>query len=256
MSEQPLVGRTALVTGGTSGIGLAVARRLARDGARLVIVAREAPIHRANKLLGACCAPPLLFEADIGRRDQLEGVRAALERSAVELSIVVANAGVARRDDAIESPDEDVRLMLDTNLYGSFVTLQVFVPMVARRPGGRVVVTSSVTAIHGMRRRALYSATKAALSGLVRSLAIEWGELGVSVNAVGPGIIRTPLLRPYVAAYPERVAAAIAATPLRRLGEPEDVASVVAFLASDAAAFITGQTLFVDGGISAGDAWW
>jgi NAD(P)-dependent dehydrogenase (short-subunit alcohol dehydrogenase family) len=130
------------------------------------------------------------------------------------------------------------------------------VPMVARRPGARVVLTSSVTAIHGMRRRALYSATKAGLSGLVRSLAVEWGPLGVSVNAVGPGIIRTPLLEPYIDAYPERAAAAVTATPLRRLGQPEDVAGVVAFLASDAAACITGQTLFVDGGISAGDAWW
>lgn len=256
MTERALAGRTALVTGGTSGIGLAVARRLARDGARLVIVARELPPQAIDDLLGAGCAPPLLFQADISRRDQLEAVRDALDRDAVELSIVVANAGLARRGEALETPDEDVRLMLDTNLYGSFITLQVFVPMVARRPGGRVVLTSSVTAIHGMRRRAFYSATKAALSGLVRSLAVEWGPMGVSINAVGPGIIRTPLLEPYIDAYPERAAAAIAATPLRRLGVPDDVAGVVAFLASDAAGFITGQTLFIDGGISAGDAWW
>jgi NAD(P)-dependent dehydrogenase (short-subunit alcohol dehydrogenase family) len=146
--------------------------------------------------------------------------------------------------------------MLDTNLYGSFITLQTFVPILARLPGGRVVVTSSVTAVHGMQRRALYSATKAALSGLVRSLAIEWGPQGIAVNAVGPGIIRTPLLEPYIAAHPDRAAAAVSATPLRRLGEPDDVAGVVSFLASDAAAFITGQTIYVDGGISAGDAWW
>jgi NAD(P)-dependent dehydrogenase (short-subunit alcohol dehydrogenase family) len=110
VSEQPLAGRTALVTGGTSGIGLAVARRLARDGARLVIVAREAPHQPANELLGVGGPPPLLFQADIGRRDQLEEVRAALDRNSVELSIVVANAGVARRDEAVETPDEDVRI--------------------------------------------------------------------------------------------------------------------------------------------------
>ena len=247
--------RIALVTGGTSGIGLAVARRLARDGARVVIVAREMPADAAD-LLGPECPPPLLLQADIARRDQVEVVRQALEQRGVELSVLVANAGVARRNEALDTPDRDVRLMLDTNLYGSFITMQVLAPIVALRPGGRIVVTSSVTAIHGMRRRALYSATKAALSGLVRSLAIEWGPLGVCVNAVGPGIIRTPLLEPYIDAHPERVAAAIRATPLGRLGEPEDVASVVAFLTSDAAAFITGQTLFVDGGISAGDAWW
>jgi NAD(P)-dependent dehydrogenase (short-subunit alcohol dehydrogenase family) len=256
VSERALAGRTALVTGGTSGIGLAVARRLARDGARLVIVAREAPPQAVDAIIGTGCAPPLLFQADIGRRDQLEAVRDQLDRDAVELSIVVANAGLARRSEALETSDTDVRLMLDTNVYGSFITLQVFVPLVARRPGGRVVLTSSVTAIHGMRRRVLYSATKAALTGMVRSLAIQWGPFGVCVNAVGPGIIRTPLLQPYVDAYPERAAAAVAATPLRRLGEPDDVAGVVAFLASDAAGFITGQTLFVDGGISAGDVWW
>ncbi len=209
-----------------------------------------------TKLLHAGGSSPLFFQADVGRRDQLEVVRDGLERSGVHVHIVVANAGVARRSEALDTTDADVRAMLDTNVYGTFVTLQVFVPMVARQPGGRVVVTSSVTAIHGMQRRAMYSATKAALSGLVRSLAVEWGALGVSVNAVGPGIVRTPLLAPYIEAHPDRAAAAVAATPLRRLGEPDDVAGVVSFLASDAVGFITGQTIFVDGGISAGDAWW
>ena len=104
--------------------------------------------------------------------------------------------------------------------------------------------------------RAAYTATKAGLSGLVRALAIEWGPKGSTVNAVGPGIIETPLTRAYMDQFPERVKASIENTPLRRLGTPEDVADVVAFLASDAARFITGQTVFVDGGLSAGSAWW
>ena len=117
-------------------------------------------------------------------------------------------------------------------------------------------MTSSLTAEHGMNLRAVYGATKGALSALVRALAVEWGPSGVTVNAVGPGIICTPLTQEYIDANPERAAATIAHTPLRRLGNPEDVANVVAFLASDAAGFVTGQTIFVDGGISAGSDWW
>jgi 3-oxoacyl-[acyl-carrier protein] reductase len=116
-------------------------------------------------------------------------------------------------------------------------------------------VTSSLSAIQGTDLRAAYTATKAGLSGLVRSLAIEWGPKGVTVNAVGPGIILTPLTKAYMDQYPERVTATIENTPLRRLGTPEDVADVVAFLASDGARFITGQTVYVDGGISAGNSW-
>jgi NAD(P)-dependent dehydrogenase (short-subunit alcohol dehydrogenase family) len=118
------------------------------------------------------------------------------------------------------------------------------------------VITSSVSAIHGMDLRAAYTATKAGLSGLVRALAIEWGPLGVTVNAVGPGVIETPLTKAYMEEHPERVEATVANTPLRRVGQPEDVADVVLFLASDAARFMTGQTVFVDGGLSAGSAWW
>jgi NAD(P)-dependent dehydrogenase (short-subunit alcohol dehydrogenase family) len=146
--------------------------------------------------------------------------------------------------------------MLDTNLYGAFVTCQVFGPLLFAQPGGRVVVTSSVSAVHGQDLRVAYASTKAGLSGMVRALAIEWGPLGVNVNAVGPGVIETPLTRAYMEQYPERVEAAIANTPLRRIGLPEDVADVVLFLASDAARFITGQTIYVDGGISAGSSWW
>ena len=156
----------------------------------------------------------------------------------------------------MELEDEALWDMIHTNLYGVFVTCQVFGPLLFARPGGRVVVTSSLSAIHGMNLRAAYAATKAGVSGLVRSLAVEWGPKGVNVNAVGPGIIKTPLTMAYMEKFPERVAATIEHTPLRRLGTPEDVADVVAFLASDGARFITGQTVYVDGGISAGSSWW
>jgi NAD(P)-dependent dehydrogenase (short-subunit alcohol dehydrogenase family) len=189
---------------------------------------------------------------DVRSRGQLEGLRDRLKR----LDILVPNAGVNTRVKAVELGDESLRDMLETNLYGAFVTCQVFAPLLLEKPGGRVVVTSSAVAIHGMDLRAAYTATKAGLTGLVRSLAIEWGPMGTTVNAVGPGVIQTPLTQAYIDEHPERAQAAIDNTPLRRLGTPEDVADVVAFLASDAARFITGQTIYVDGGFTAGSSWW
>ncbi len=245
-------GETALVTGGTRGIGLAIVRALRHYGARVIAISKS---QDQIDLFGKEFAKDPLASAelvDVRDRRSLEALRDRLDR----LDILVPNAGVNTRIKALDLPDEALREMLDTNLYGVFVTCQVFAPLLVKKPGSRVVVTSSVSAIHGMDLRAAYTATKAGLSGLVRSLAIEWGPLGINVNAVGPGVIETPLTRAYMDQHPERVAAVISNTPLRRLGTPEDVADVVVFLASDAARFITGQTLFVDGGLSAGSAWW
>lgn len=251
-----LTGSTALVTGAASGIGLAVALRLHRSGARLVLVDVDREQVSALKADRRLPDTTLSFVADIRERVQLEKIRDALEASHTRPDIVVANAGVNTRVKAIDLSDRDLRRIIDTNLYGTFVTLQVFGPLAIRESNARIVVTSSVAAIHGMDLRAAYVSTKAALSGLVRSLAIEWGPTGATVNAVGPGIIRTALLEVYMQEHPERVQAAIANTPLRRIGTPQDVADVVDFLVSEAARFISGQTVFVDGGLSAGSSWW
>jgi NAD(P)-dependent dehydrogenase (short-subunit alcohol dehydrogenase family) len=242
-----LEGRTALVTGGTRGIGLAVARALRGAGARVLVVSRSEDrlaAVRAEALEGRAC--------DVRDRAALEALRDSLD----ELDVLVANAGVNTRVEALELEDGALRQILDTNLYGVFVTCQVLGPLLLRRPGGRCVVTSSVSAVHGQRLRAAYCATKAGVSGLVRALAVEWGPRGCTVNAVGPGVVRTPLTEAYIEANPDRLRAVIDHTPLRRLAEPQDVADVVAFLASDAARFVTGQTLFVDGGLTAGSDWW
>lgn len=247
-----LEGRTALVTGGTRGIGLAITRALRREGARVIAVGKAR--DQIDLFRKEFSEDPLASaeHADVRDRGALEALRERLGG----LDILIPNAGVNTRVQALELEDAPLREMFETNLYGIFITCQVFGPLLFARPGGRVVVTSSLAAMHGMNLRAAYAATKAGISGLVRSLAVEWGPKGVTVNAVGPGIIKTPLTTAYMDQFPERVAATIEHTPLRRLGEPEDVADVVAFLASDGARFITGQTIYVDGGISAGSSWW
>jgi len=247
-----LEGRTALVTGGTRGIGLAITRALRREGAGVVAIGKAKDQIDAFRREFSEDPMASVENADVRDRAALEAVRDTLPG----LDILVPNAGVNTRITALELDDGPLRDMFDTNLYGVFVTCQVFGPLLFNRPGGRVVVTGSLSAIHGMNLRAAYAATKAGISGLVRSLAVEWGPRGVTVNAVGPGIIKTPLTIAYMEQFPERVTAAIEHTPLGRLGEPEDVADVVTFLASDKARFITGQTIFVDGGVSAGSSWW
>src|ERR1700694_1730898 len=240
-----LENKTALVTGGTRGIGLAIARTLHREGASVVAISRHE--DQVNVLREEFASDSRMrFEvADVRDRASLELVRDSIDR----LDILVPNAGVATRIDALDLDDESLHEMIDTNYYGVFITCQVFGPLLLKRPGGRVVMTSSISAVHGQKLRAAYCGTKGAVSALARALAVEWGPLGTTVNAVAPGIIRTPLIQAYLDANPAKVEAGVAHTPLRRLGETEDVADVVLFFASEAARYVTGQTLVVDGGM-------
>ena len=252
-----LSGKTALITGAASGIGLAITRAFLDAGSAVVMLDCNPDVVSIARQLSnetGCRADAHIV--DVRNHSELERVRATLEESARPIDVLIPNAGVNVRKPFIELGREQVDAIIETNLTGVVTTMRIFGPMLFGRDGASVVITSSAAAMHGMVLRAVYSATKAGTSGLARSVAMEWGPHGVRVNAVGPGVIRTPLTQAYMKQFPERETAAQTQVPLGRVGTPEEVADVVIMLAGQPARFMTGQTLYVDGGLTAGTSWW
>ena len=252
-----LAGKTALITGSGSGIGLAIARALLSAGAAVEMVDRttSAPELVAS-LMKNTRSRVRAHAADVRDRTGLAAIRDLLDAEGTPLDILIPNAGVNIRKPLIELAPDEVNTIVSTNLAGVIATMQVFEPMLRGRRDASIVCTSSASAEHGMVLRAVYAASKAGVSGLVRSAALEWGPGGIRVNAVAPGIIRTPLTEEYMCKFPEKAAAARVHTPLGRVGTAEEVADVVLFLAGRPSRFMTGQTVFVDGGLTVGNSWW
>jgi len=226
-------GKTALVTGGTTGIGLAIARAFAAAGARVTAAG-----------LGAATEPDLeMRELDVTSDPQVRALLASFET----LDFVINCAGIIRRDD--EYQIETFQRVLDINLSGTMRVSVAAKPLLAVRQGAIVNIASMLTYFGGPRVPA-YSASKGGIASLTRSLAVAWAGEGIRVNAVAPGWITTPLTQA-LHSDPERSAPILARTPMGRWGKPEEVAGAVLFLCSPAAAFITGAILPVDGGYSA-----
>ncbi|GAB2916850.1 SDR family oxidoreductase [Streptomyces mayteni] len=241
------VGRVALVTGASRGIGRGIAERLGADGARVIVNYRDDAVAAAEVVANVESAGghATAVRADVADPDQLRGLFETVEDTHGGLDILVANAGVARFASLADATDEDYELLFSTNTRPVFWALREAAHRL--RDGGRVVVISSGVTVTARPSAGLYAASKAAAEQLVLSAAKEFGPRGITVNNVLPGATRTDTLLSTTSA--EQLAEARARAPLGRLGEPSDIAAVVAFLASRDGGWITGQTIHAGGGL-------
>jgi NAD(P)-dependent dehydrogenase (short-subunit alcohol dehydrogenase family) len=241
-------GKTVLITGGGSGMGLATARRLVDAGANVVIVGRRVDrIDAAAKDLDPAGDRVLAVGTDVSRIDDLDELVAEIQNRFGRLDGVFANAGVAHGSPSAYVSEADFDQVVGINFKGLFFTIQKAVSLFDA--GGSVVINGSFLVHRGMGLASVYAATKAAVTNLTRSLASDLADKGIRVNAVSPGFIQTDMLDG-IAPTDEAREAIRVQIPLGRLGQPEDVADVVTFLLSPRAAYITGQDLGVDGGLA------
>ncbi|HYZ86438.1 MAG TPA: SDR family NAD(P)-dependent oxidoreductase [Bryobacteraceae bacterium] len=234
-----LTGKTAVITGGASGIGAETASLFKREGAKVAILDPQ----QAN-------GDHLSLIADVTDESSVSEAMAAIVQSVGPIDILINNAGVPGRETIEQLPEATWDRVVDVSLKGAFLCSKQVLPHM-RTEGGSIVHISSVAGIVGMRNRPAYSAAKAGLVALARNMALDFAHRNIRVNCVCPGFVRTPLVAG-MAADPERWNRMVALHPLGRIGEPCDIAKALLFLASDDAAWITGTCLVVDGGFSAG----
>ncbi len=247
-----LDGRVAMVTGASRGIGEATARRFAREGARVCLtdVKLEGALSTARQLVNEGM-DAFAARVDVTSRAEVENaVKEIIDRYG-RLDILVNNAGVTRDNLFYKMTDEDWRTVLNVHLGGAFLCTRAAQRHMVERNYGRIVNVSSTSAL-GNRGQTNYSAAKAGIQGFTKTLAIELGRYGVTVNAVAPGFIETEMTRETAARlgvdFDDFVAQRVQSIPVGRAGWPEDVAAAILYLASEEAAFVTGQVLYVDGG--------
>jgi 3-oxoacyl-[acyl-carrier protein] reductase len=237
-----IAGRSVVVTGGSRGIGKGIAAVFARNGARVLITGRDAGAAKAAAdEIGASW-----LAADVSKRADCELVAAAARERFGGLDVLCANAGIFPDARLADMTEEDIDLVLGTNLKGTILTVQACLPLLAHSGRGRVILTSSITGpITGYPGWTHYGASKAGQLGFMRTAAIELAASGITVNAVLPGNIMTEGLASLGEEY---IAGMTAAIPMRRLGTVDEIGYTALFLATDEAGYITGQTIVVDGG--------
>jgi NAD(P)-dependent dehydrogenase (short-subunit alcohol dehydrogenase family) len=244
-----LAGKVALLTGASRGIGLAIATEMARAGAQVVLSSNEpGACAEAAEQLRADGLDVIGLACDVMQHGQVDALVQQTLALRARIDVLVCNAGVAPQFGAIAAAsDADWERTMTINLRSAIWITSLVIPGMASRRDGSIIMTASLASVRGNKSIGLYGVSKAGLVQLARNLAVEWGPYNVRVNSISPGIIATEFARPLLD-NPELLARRLALTPLRRAGEPHEIAGVAVLLAGRAGAFITGQNLIVDGG--------
>lgn len=240
-----LADKVAIVTGATQGIGLACAQRLVRDGAKVMLVDIKADGAGMAASLGDAAR---FFEADVSQKADVDAMMAEAMRQFGRVDILVNNAGVTHAADFLDLAEEDFDRVLRVNLKSMFLCGQAVAREMVRQGAGCIINMSSVNSTLAIPNQVPYVVSKGGVNQLTHVMALSLAQHGIRVNGVAPGTILTELAKKAVLGSPEARRTILSRTPMGRCGEPEEVASVVAFLASDDASYMTGETLFVDGG--------
>jgi len=240
-----LKGKVALVTGAGQGIGKEIAMSLARAGAEVIVTDVADSVFEAAKEIEALNVKAHAFKCDVSNAQQAETTKAQILQKFGKIDVLVNNAGIYPQKPFLEMTEEDWSKVIHINLYGVFHCTKAFLPIMVERKYGKIVNLASIAgAVVGFTNLAHYSASKAAIAGFTKSLALEVAQFGVNVNAVAPGPIDVGGIEANEAMYTQ----IIKTIPLGRMGKPIDIANLIVFLSSDQASFITGQTIVSDGG--------
>ena len=250
-----LSGKVAIVTGSSRGIGRAIAERLAEHGAKVVVSSRKAEACEAvaagiRERGGEACVIP----CHIGRKEELQ---ALVDQTAARwggVDVLVCNAAVNPYfGPSAGIPDDAYDRVMNSNVRSNFWLSNMVLPGMAARGGGAIIVVSSIAGLRGTPTLAVYGLSKAADMQLVRNIAVEWGSRNVRANCIAPGLVRTDFARA-LWEDPENLKRRTRDTPLQRIGEPDEIAGAAVFLAAPSGSFMTGQTIVIDGGVTAGSA--
>ena len=249
MTMFDLSDKVAVITGSSRGIGKAIALQMALQGARVVISSRKAESCEAVVAeIAAAGGMAVAHPAHVGHKEELQGLGDATIARGGRIDILVCNAAANPHfGPSLSITDAALEKVIQTNLYSNIWLCNLTLPAMAERKDGAVIIISSVAGFYGTNMLGAYAISKAADMQLARNLAVEWGPHNIRINCIAPGVIRTHFAKA-LWADPQRAAALARRYPLRRLGEPDDVAGIAVMLASRAGSFITGQTVVVDGG--------